>query len=456
MADEWELAEGQMTGTMSSDLISTKQSEIAALAGIEPKRVLTTLAHRIDLEWMREAYRRTRKDGAVGVDAVGRKAFEESLDDNLTGLLGGLKSGLYRAPPVRRVHIEKDGGTSTRPIGIPTLGDKVLQRAVVMALEPLYEQDFLDCSYGFRPGRSAHDALERLRQGTMNLGGGWIIDLDIRGFFENVDRTRLGEMLDGRVRDGVIRRAIGKWLNAGVMEEGVVSRPEKGTQQGGVASPLISNIYLHEVLDTWFEKDVRPRLRQDAFMVRYADDAVLCFADEDDARRVMAVLPKRLERFGLELNGQKTRLVPFTPPESDADRRSGDRAFDFLGFTHFWRRSRTGRWIVSKKTSKVRFGRSLKSVSEWCRMHRHGSLADQQKMLNRKLVGHYAYFGVIGNSLALARFRYEVGRRWRYWLDRRSNRSGVTWDRFARLLARYPLAPSRVSHSWSAPPVANP
>jgi len=343
-----------MTGTKSSDLISTKQREIAALAGDEPGRVLTTIAHRIDLVWMREAYRRTRKDGAAGVDAVDRKTFEANLDDNLASLLAGLQSCRYRAPPVRRVYIEKDGGKSTRPIGIPTLGDKVLQRAVVMGLEPVYERDFLDCSYGFRPGRSAHDALERLRQGAMNLGGGWIIDLDIKGFFDNVDRTRLGEMLDGRVRDGVIRRAIGKWLNAGVMEDGAVSRPEEGTPQGGVISPLLANIYLHEVLDTWFEEDVRPRLRRDAFMVRYADDAVLCFADEDDARRVMAVLPKRLKRFGLELNEQKTRLVPFTPPESGADRRSGDRTFDFLGFTHFWRRSRNGRWIVSKKTSKVR------------------------------------------------------------------------------------------------------
>ena len=202
MSDERELVEGQMAETSSSSTISTKQDEIAALAGIEPRRVLTTLAHRIDLEWMREAYRRTRKDGAVGVDAVDRKAFEADLDDNLASLLDGLKSGRYRAPPVRRVHIDKDGGKATRPIGIPTLGDKVLQRAVAMALEPVYERDFLDCSYGFRPGRSAHDALERLRRGAMDFGGGWIIDLDIRGFFDNVDRTRLGEMLDGRVRDG--------------------------------------------------------------------------------------------------------------------------------------------------------------------------------------------------------------------------------------------------------------
>ena len=439
-----------MTGTSDSGTISTKQGEIAALAGEDPKRVLTTLAHRIDGEWMREAYRRTRKDGAVGVDAVDRKAFETNLDENLASLARGLKSGRYRAPPVRRVHIDKDGGRATRPIGVPTLGDKVLQRAVVMALEPVYEQDFLNCSYGFRPGRSAHGALQRLWQGTMNFGGGWVIDLDIRGFFDNVDRTRLGQMLDGRVRDGVIRRAVGKWLNAGIMEDGAVRRPEKGTPQGGVISPLLANIYLHEVLDTWFEEDVRPRLRQDAFMVRYADDAVLCFRNEADARRVMEVLPRRLERYGLELNEHKTQLVEFAPPESDLDRRAGNRTVDFLGITHFWRRSRKGRWIVGKKTAKDRFGRSLRSVSQWCRDHRHWSLADQQAMINRMLRGHYAYFGITGNSAALLRFHHEVRRRWRYWLDRRSNRSRMTWERFRRLVARYPLAPPRVMNAWTA------
>jgi len=236
------------------------------------------------------------------------------------------------------------------------------------------------------------------------------------------------------------------------MEDGVVTRPAKGTPQGGVISPLLANIYLHEVLDTWFEEDVRPRLRQDAFMVRYADDAVLCFQSEDDARRVMEVLPKRLERFGLELNEQKTRLVRFVPPESEIDRHLGDRTFDFLGFTHFWRRSRKGRWIVGRKTSKDRFGRSLKAVDALCRRHRHWSVADQQAMINQVLRGHYAYFGITGNSPALRRFRHEAGRRWRYWLDHRSDRARMKWDRFNRLLVRYPLASPRVLRAWIAPP----
>jgi len=335
-----------MSGNSSPEIISTKRNKIATLASEDPTRVLTSLAHHIDLEWLREAYRRTRKDGALGVDGVSAKEYEKSLDENLAVLLRRFKSGTYHAPAVKRVYIDKDGGQSKRPIGIPTLEDKILQRAVVMALEPIYEQDFLDCSYGFRSRRSAHDALSSLWSGLMSLHSGWVIDLDIRQFFDNVDKNCLYEILDQRVRDGVIRRVIGKWLNAGVMEDGVVSRPNKGTPQGGVISPLLANIYLHEVLDTWFETQVKPRLRGKAFMVRYADDAVLCFKQESDARRVMAVLDKRLNRFGLESNTAKTRLIRFVPSKksmgNDKGRQSprSDASFDFLGFTHFWQRSR--------------------------------------------------------------------------------------------------------------------
>ena len=227
-----------MAERYSSEGILTKQSKIAALAGIEPRQVLTTLAHHIDIDWLREAYRRTRKDGATGVDGVDAETYAQALEENLSDLLDRFKSGTYRAPAVRRVHIEKDGGKSTRPLGIPTFEDKVLQRAVVMVLEPIYEQDFLSCSYGFRPRRSAHDALEALFEGVMNMQGGWVIDLDIRQFFDNVDRHHLYEMLDQRVRDGVIRRAIGKWMKAGVMENGVLTYPDSGTPQGGVCTPL--------------------------------------------------------------------------------------------------------------------------------------------------------------------------------------------------------------------------
>ena len=226
-----------MSGTKSSGSISTKQDQIAELARREPKLVLTTLAHRVDLEWLREAYRRTRKDAAVGVDGVTSAAYEAALDENLSSLLERFKSGRYRAPAVRRVHLPKGDGRATRPIGIPTLEDKVLQRAVLMVLEPVYEGDFMDCSYGFRPGRSAHQALDALWRGLMEFGGGWVVELDIRSYFDSVDRSRLSRVLDQRVRDGVVRRALGKWLHAGVLEEGVVWYPQRGTPQGGVVTP---------------------------------------------------------------------------------------------------------------------------------------------------------------------------------------------------------------------------
>lgn len=434
--------------TSSREVISTRQQKLAELAQIEPKLVLTTLAHHIDERWLREAYRRTRKDGAAGVDGVTARAYEADLETNLSSLLERFKSGRYRAPAVRRVQIPKPGTTKTRPIGIPTLEDKILQRAVLMVLEPVYEQDFLDCSYGFRPGRSPHQALDTLWQGLMAMGGGWIIDLDIESFFDDVDWGHLRSFLDRRVRDGVIRRVIGKWLNAGVMEAGEVSYPERGTPQGGVISPLLSNLFLHEVLDVWFEHEVKPRLRGRAFEVRFADDAALVFEREVDARRVLAVLAKRFAKYGLRLHPDKTRLVDFrSPPRTGRSGSQRERSFDLLGFTHFWGRSRKGRWIVQRKTAKDRFSRAVREINRWCRAHRHWRVPVQQAALSRKLRGHYAYYGITGNARALVRFLSEVQRLWRKWLNRRSWHARMDWEKFARLSVRYPLPPPRVVHS---------
>jgi len=434
-------------------IVSPKQERIAALAKQSPQMAFTSLAYLMDVDWLKEAYRRTRKDGAVGVDGVRADEYEQDLEGNLQSLLDRAKSGTYRAPPVRRVHIPKGGSsTETRPIGIPALEDKVLQRAVVMLLEPIYEQDFLDCSYGFRPGRSAHQALESFRTQLMNCRGGYVLEVDIRKFFDTLDRSHLGTFLRRRVRDGVLLRLIDKWLKAGVKEDGSVSYPDAGTPQGGVVSPLLSNVFLHYVLDLWFEQDVKPRMRHRAFLIRYADDFVIGFQDEHDAQRVMEVLPKRFGRFGLTVHPTKTKLVPFRRPSSTGKNRKGSRddrpgTFDLLGFTHYWDRSRRGYWVVKRKTAADRFSRAMRSIDLWCRNHRHWSLREQQQKLNEKLRGHYAYYGVTANSGALSRFKREVERRWRKWLNRRNRERTMTWDKFRRLLQRYPLAPVRTSRS---------
>jgi group II intron reverse transcriptase/maturase len=433
--------EGKTTGTPVPDTVCTRLQRIAELAREAPERAFLSLAHYIDHEFLREAFRRTRKDGATGVDGQTGKAYEERLEENLRSLLERFKSGRYRAPPVRRTYVPKGDGRQQRPIGIPTFEDKVLQRAVTMVLEAVYEQDFLPCSYGYRPGRSAHTALEDLWRGLMTMGGGWVLELDITAFFDSLDHTQLRRILDQRVRDGVLRRTIDKWLAAGVMEGEALSHPDAGTPQGGVVSPCLANVYLHDALDTWFEKDVKPRLHGRAFMIRFADDAVMVFSNETDARRVLDVLPRRLGRYGLTLHPTKTRLFPFRPLSTVNDQPGdrGKRSFDFLGFTHHWARSRRGSWVVKRKTAGSRFSRALKRISEWLRGVRHQSVAWQHEQLVRKLRGHNNYYGITGNSEALSRFRYEVGRRWRKWLDRRSHKAHMTWERFQRLQARYSL-----------------
>jgi RNA-directed DNA polymerase len=438
-----------MQRTQTLDNVSTKLERIAGLAKRAPTMAIRTLAHHIDVEFLRVAYQRTRKDGAVGVDGQTAAAYEAALEGNLQSLLDRFKSGTYRAPPVRRVHIPKGDG-STRPLGIPTFEDKVLQRSVAMVLNAVYEQDFLDCSYGFRPGRSAHQALQALWDGLMQMGGGWVLEVDIRRFFDSVDHHHVRTILDQRVRDGVIRRSIDKWLKAGVLEDGALSYPEAGTPQGGVISPLLANVYLHEVLDVWFEQEVRPRLEGKAFLVRYADDFVVAFSQEADARRVLDVLPKRFGKYGLTLHPEKTRLLDFRRPTGGGGKRG---TFDLLGFTHFWGLSQKGNWVVQRKTARSSFGRALMRISEWCRKSRHLAVVEQHRALVLKLRGHYSYFGIIGNSRSLGRFFDETKRAWRRWLHRRSDSARMRWDRFKLLLVRYPLPRPRVVHRLAAKPM---
>jgi group II intron reverse transcriptase/maturase len=407
----------------------------------------TTLAHHIDVDWLREAYRRTRKDGATGVDGTTAEEYAQKLDENLRSLLNRAKTGMYRAPPVRRVYIPKGDGKQTRPIGIPTFEDKILQRAVAMVLEAVYEQDFYEGSYGFRPGRSAHDALNALRTITMTMAGGWVLEVDIKKFFDTLDHAHLREILSRRVRDGVLLRLIGKWLNAGVLEGLELSRPDAGTPQGGVISPLLANIYLHAVLDEWFVKDVVPRLRGRAHLVRYADDFIIVFTREDDAKRVYEVLPKRLAKYGLTLHPEKTRLLEFLHPDR-GDGGEGGRTFDLLGFTHYWGLSRKGWWTVKRRTAKDRFSRGLRRITEWCRVNRHQPVGVQQRKLGQKLRGHYSYFGITPNYESIHAFFREAKAIWRKWLSRRSNSGRLDWGRMQKLLERFPLPQPRIVHRY--------
>jgi RNA-directed DNA polymerase len=437
----------------NSTNVFTKQQRIAELAKRSPSMGFTSLAHLMDIDWLREAFYRTRKDGAPGVDGQTWNEYAKNLEANLQSLLDRAKSGTYRAPPVRRVYIPKAGSASeTRPIGIPTLEDKVLQRAVVMLLEPIYEQDFDPGSYGFRPGRSAHQALEDLWKRTMDSSGGWILEVDIRKFFDTLGHSQLREFLQLRVRDGVLKRLIGKWLKAGVLEEGSVSYPDAGSPQGGVISPLAANVYLHYVLDVWFRQEVQPRLRGRAHLIRYADDFVILFTHEEDARRVMEVLPKRFGKHGLTLHPDKTRLVPFRRPGYPANDVRGDNqrpgTFDLLGFTHYWGRTRRGGWAVMRKTASKRLSRAVRSIAQWCRANRHLPIPEQHAKLSQKLRGHYAYYGITGNARALHWFLWAVSRAWRKWLNRRNRRRVMLWNRFSRLLKRYPLPWPKIVHSY--------
>lgn len=435
---------------MKPESVSTKQERIAELARNNPAMALSTLHHHIDYEWVKYAYDCTRKDGATGVDGQSGKDYAANLEQNLHDLIDRLKSGRYRAPPVRRHYIEKaDGGQ--RGLGIPSFEDKVAQRVIALLLEPIYEQDFSDCSYGYRCGRNAHEALQAIWGGITRNGGRWVLDVDVRKYFDSIDRAKLREFLARRVTDGIVRKLIDKWLNAGVMEQGQLFYPEEGTPQGGVISPLLANVFLHYVLDEWFSESVQTRLRGPSTLVRFADDFVMLFAYKDDAERVLKVLGKRLEKYGLELHPEKTSMVDFRyqPKAQDQEDKPLATSFNFLGFTHVWVRSRTGRPIVRQMTAKSRFTRTVKAVNEQCRRMRHWPVRDQHQRLCRMLKGHFSYYGITGNSKRLANLKYQAERCWRKWLSRRSALGLMPWAAFKGILERFPLPSPRIVHCYT-------
>ncbi|HEY6848531.1 MAG TPA: reverse transcriptase domain-containing protein [Terracidiphilus sp.] len=310
----------------------------------------------------------------------------------------------------------------------------MVQKAAVDLLNAIYEQDFLDCSYGFRPGRGQHQALDEVGRIICTRPIGWILEIDIRSYFDSIVRSALVEMIEKRVTDGSVLRLIGKWIKVGVIEDGRLLVSETGTGQGQPISLLLANIFLHYILDEWFENEVKPRLKGEAYEIRFADDAILCFQHKEDAEKVLSVLPKRFEKYGLTLHPEKTRLIEFGryAAKNARKQRKKPATFNFLGFTHICARSRQGKFTVHVKTIAKRLARGLKAVWEWCKQHRHDPVNEQQKTLNAKLRGHYQYYGRRTNYRAIRQFAQRVRCIWREWLSRRTRGKPLTWERLLK------------------------
>lgn len=433
--------------------MSPQLMKVAERAKRDPNARILSLAHLIDEEALKRAFGRIRKNATVGVDGISKEQYEQSLEENVRDLHERMKTGRYRHQPIRRVHIPKAGG-KTRPIGISTIEDKIVQGALCEVLGAIYEQDFLACSYGFRPKRSAHDALRAVNHMAFREGVEWILEADIQAFFDSLDRHKLRELLQKRVADKSIVRLVGKCLHVGVLDGAEFSEPDVGTVQGSIISPLLGNVYLHYALDVWFEREVVPQLSGTARLIRYADDFVIGFRRKDDAERVLEWLTAQLAEYGLTLHPQKTRILPFARPGRGEGGGKGPGVFDFLGFTVHWRRGRKGLWALGMKTRKASFRKAIVAIGEWCRRHRHRPLKEQHAALTRRLRGHYNYFGVNGNSHSLARLRRRVERVWLKWLQRRSQRGGrMTWKRFGHYLEAHPLPAPRIGvQIWGGVP----
>lgn len=415
---------------------------IKMLAEANPNLVFNSLAHRIDLSLLRKSFHQLRKNESAGVDKITAKEYAGNLDQNLYNLHQRLSRGQYVASPVKRIWVEKEGGQK-RPIGIPALEDKIVQKAVTTLLGVVYEPIFHDFSHGYRPGHSQHKALSELREKCRKLNINWILSADISGLFDNIDHSLLRDTLRFRVNDGGIHRLIGKWLNAGVAEDGQVTYPEKGTPQGGVISPVLSNIFLHYVLDDWYVKDVQPRMRGKCFLIRFSDDFIMGFQLESDAKRAMEVLPKRFNRFKLDLHPEKTRLIPFgKPPRSGKPKET----FDFLGFTFYWGKSLKGYWVIKKQTARKRRNRFMRMLWHWCKENRHDPLKEQHGTLCSKLNGFYQYFGVRGNYKVLEVVFEYAEKAWQHWLGKRHRGGYINYKEFRGILKTFPLPRPRIIH----------
>jgi group II intron reverse transcriptase/maturase len=412
-------------------------------------RFTALLHHVYNVEHLRAAYYALKRDAAPGIDGETWGHYGEALEANLADLAGRLKRGAYRAKPVKRAYIPKADGRQ-RPLGIPTLEDKLVQRTTVEVLNAIYETDFLGFSYGFRPKRSPHHALDALYAGLLTRKVNWVLDADIRGFFDAIDHAWLVQFIEHRIADRRVVRLIQKWLNAGVLEDGMRTRSEEGTPQGGSISPLLANVYLHYAFDLWARRWRKTQAHGDVIVVRYADDFIVGFQHRADAERFLAELRERFAKFRLELHPEKTRLLEFGPFATEDRRRAGQgkpETFNFLGFTHICGKKRNGRFTVVRQTMRQRLQAKLSAVKAELRRRLHDPISQVGAWLGMVVRGHVRYYGVPMNGRALGMFRFQVGWLWHRALARRSHMGRVSWERMRRLIARW-LPPARISHPY--------
>lgn len=426
--------------------METKLVRIAAKARKEPNLKFTSLCHHITRELVWENLCEIPRNSAPGIDGTTVEMAKENFDDWIDELLQSVHRKGYKAPAVRRVWIPKPGKSQKRPIGVPGVVDRALQRSAALVLSQIYEQNFLPCSFGGRPKLGAHNALATLNEVILGKKVGWVLEADLKNFFGSLDHKWLLRFVEHRVGDPRILSLIGRWLKAGVMEGGEFKASEEGTPQGGSISVLLSNVYLHYVLDLWFEKVAKPRLRGEAHLIRYIDDFIICFQYRSDALNLQQVLRKRLNKFSLELEPSKTQLIEFGrfAIERAKEKRKKVQTLYFLGFTHYCAFNRKGKFMIGRKTEKSRFGRSCKKLMEHMRGNRHYTLKKQAADINQVLRGHYAYYGIAGNMKSLNRFYRIIDRYWRRVLISRSQKSYITWERYNSLKRIFPLQQPRI------------
>lgn len=430
--------------------MSTKLAFLTLRAKENPKCKFTSLAHLFTEDFLRECFWELKRGRSPGIDGKTVEDYGANLEENLKDLVRKMKAKQYRPKPVKRVYIPKPDGTK-RPLGIPAVEDKIVQMGIKKILEAIFEVDFVDISFGFRPNRSCHDALDAVNVAIMSKPVNYIVDMDIKNFFDTIDHKWLMRCLRERIADSSFLRLIGRFLNAGVMEEGKYMEVDEGTPQGGVVSPVLANIYLHYILDLWFEKVVKRQMRGYAQLVRYADDFVACFQDSNEAKRFGEGLRERLGKFGLKITENKSRIIEFGRYVWYKSQREGRRVatFDFLGFTHYCAKSRKGKFKLGRKTAKGKYWQKVKEMNQWLKSVRNATkLQEWWKMLPPKLVGHYRYYGIGGNSPSIQAF-YNRTRRLIYkWVNRRSQKRSYNWAQFSRFLEYNPLPKPKIYHPY--------